>query len=116
MFYQKPDYRSFFKSKDSLSSIFSSTIDFFNVFSYKKVITLIQSRSFVYIIFHIEIYSFVITIAILVNKAALDDITIPALGFNIANVVDLTVEADPARISVIPKNTFFLFKLLYFFL
>ena len=42
--------------------------------------------------------SFVIKIAILVSKAALDDLTIPALGFNIANVLELIADPDLKKI------------------
>ena len=61
-------------------------------------------------------YSLVIKIAILVNKAVLDEITIPAPG--LIRAIDELPTADPAptRISVIINNTFFLFKFLYFFL
>ena len=56
-------------------------------------------------------YSLAIKTATLVNKAALDDITKPALGFNIANVLELTVEAVPTRFLVIIKSTVLFFKL-----
>ena len=42
-----------------------------------------------------ERYSIVIKLAIIVNKAVLDDLLTPALGLNIANVLDFIVEADP---------------------
>ena len=45
-------------------------------------------------------YSFVIKIAKLVNKALLDVITTPQLRINNTNVLDLMVEADPINISV----------------
>ena len=61
-------------------------------------------------------YSFVIKIAIDVNKAVLDEIILPAPGLIKPIADELTVEAPPTRISVIINNTFFLFKLLYFFL
>ena len=38
---------------------------------------------------------FVIEIAIEVNRVVLDDIIIPKLGFSIADVNELVVEADP---------------------
>ena len=50
-----------------------------------------------------------------VNKAMLDDITTPTLGFNIAKVLELIVEADPNKNSVINNNTSFIFRFLYFF-
>ena len=57
-----------------------------------------------------------IRIAILVNEADELVITIPMLGFIIDIVVALIADPDPIKISVINNNTFFLFKLLYFFL
>ena len=42
------------------------------------------------------------------------DIKTPTLGFNIANVLELIVEADPKKVSVIVNDTFFLFKLFNF--
>ena len=59
--------------------------------------------------------SLVIKIAILVHRAVVIEIIIPALRFNIADVLELIVEADPIKNPVITSNTFFLFKLLYFF-
>ena len=59
--------------------------------------------------------SFVIKIGILVNEAVLDDMIIPAPGFIIDNVVELIVETDPNKYSVLKNTTFFFFKLLYFF-
>ena len=78
--------------------------------------TLIQSRGFVYLIFNLLIYSLVINIAILVTKAVLLEIIIPAPGLIKPIVDELTVKADPTSISVIINNIFFLFKLLHFFL
>ena len=61
-------------------------------------------------------YSFVIKIAILVNRAVLLEITIPALGL-IKTIDELpTAEPAPPSISVIINITFFLFIFLYFFL
>ena len=96
--------------------IFLSIIDSFNVFSYNKVITLIQSRNFVYLIFKFDIHSLVIKIAILVNKAVELVKTIPMLGFN-NDIVEVPIaDPDPTNISVAFNITFFLFKDLYFFL
>ena len=61
-------------------------------------------------------YSFVIKTAIEVNRAELDDITTVMLGLIPDKVKVVNVEADPIKISVIIKNTFFLSKDLYFFL
>ena len=61
-------------------------------------------------------YSFVIKTAIEVNRAELDDITTVMLGLIPDKVEVVNVEADPIKISVIIKNTFFLSKDLYFFL
>ena len=62
--------------------------------------TLIQSRSFVYRIFNLLIYSLVIKIAILVNRAVPVQILIPAPGL-IKPVVELpTAEVVPTSISV----------------
>ena len=43
-----------------------------------------------------------------VNKAVLLEITIQAEGFNIARVLELTVEPVPIKISVIINDTFFI--------
>ena len=89
------------------NSVFLSTIDCFIVFSYSKVITLIQSRSFVNRTFNFEMYSLVIKRATLVNKLTLDHITMPALSFNIANVLEPIVEPNPITFSVTINNFFF---------
>ena len=68
---------------------------------------LIQSLNFVYLIFNLLIYSLVIKIAILVKRAMLDEIIIPAPGLIKPIVDELIVEADPINISEIIKNTFF---------
>ena len=78
--------------------------------------TLIQSLNFVYLIFNLLIYSLVIKIAILVKRVVLDEIILPAPGLIKAIVDEPTAEADPTCFSVIFNNTFFLFKLFYFFL
>ena len=52
----------------------------------------------------------------LVNKAVLNEITIPAPGLIKAIDELLTADSAPTRISVIINNIFSLFKLLYFFL
>ena len=62
-------------------------MEVFKIFSYNKVITLNAFLNLVYLFLYFDMYSFVIKIAKLLNKAALDDITIPALGFNIASVL-----------------------------
>ena len=80
------------------------------------MITLIQSLSLVYLIFNLKKYSLVINIAILVNRAVLLEIIIPAPGLIKPIVEELIIEAEPFKISVIINNTFFLFKFLYFFL
>ena len=54
-------------------------------------------------------YSFVIKIAIDVNRAVELDFIIAAVGFNIAIVLELVFEADPIKISVINNNIFFFF-------
>ena len=69
----------FFKSSDFFSSFLLSTIDCLKVFSYSKIITLIQSRFLVYRIFNFDMYSFVIIIARDINKAVLGEM-IPAPG------------------------------------
>ena len=53
-------------------------------------------------------YSFVIKIDIEVNKAVLDDKTTPILIFNIAFVLELIVETDPIKFSVITNKFFYL--------
>ena len=50
--------------------------------------TLIQSRNFVYLVFNCQMHSLVIKIAILVNRAVLDEIIIPAPGL-IKPIVEL---------------------------
>ena len=76
--------------------------------------TLIQSLNLLYRIFNFEIKSLVIIMAILVNTAVLDEITIPALGLT-KTIVELPIaEPVPTSISVIISNIFFFFKLLYF--
>ena len=52
-------------------------------------------------------YSLVIKKSILVNKALLDDITIPAIGCNIANVLELIPEPFPIKILVTINNNSF---------
>ena len=60
-------------------------------------------------------YSFVIIIAIEVNKAEELVYTIPMLGF-ISDIVEVPIaKPDPINIYVIINNTFFLFNDLYFF-
>ena len=76
-------------------------MEFFDVFSNSKVLTLIQSPKLVYHFSNFEMYSLVIKIAILVNSAVLLPILIPALGFNTANVLGLIVESDPIKTSLI---------------
>ena len=86
---------------------FFSIIDCFNVFSNNKVITLIQYLNFLYRIFSFELYSLVIKIALLVNKAVLDDIIIPTDGLIEDKVELVFVEPPPIKISVIFNITFF---------
>ena len=95
-------------------TIFLSIKEVFKVFLYSSVITLIQSLSFLNPIISFEIYSIVIKIAILVNKAVLLDIIIPASGLMKPIVGEPTAKSDPTKISVITSNIFFLFKLQYF--
>ena len=61
-------------------------------------------------------HSFVIKIAMDVKGAVLPEITIHTPGIFTDIVLDQTTDPDPIDISVINNNTFFLFKLLYFFL
>ena len=59
-------------------------------------------------------YSFLIRIARLVNKAVLDEKIIPALGFNIVIVLEQIVDAEPNKFSVIIKKiSLFKFLLSY---
>ena len=55
-----------------------------------------------------------IKIAIDVKRAVLDDIIMPALGFNIAKVLKLIVEAFPNKILVIIFKILFLFNPSFF--
>ena len=93
-----------------------SIIDCFNVLSNSKVSTSSQSRNLVYLVIKIDMYSSVVKIATLVNRAVLQDITTPMLKLIIDNVEMVFVEEDPNKFSVRNTNTFFLFKLLSFFL
>ena len=61
-------------------------------------------------------YSFVIKIAILVNKAVLLETIIPAPGLINPNVEVLIGDLDPIKLSIIINSIFFLFKISYFFL
>ena len=81
-------------------------IDCLNFLSYTKLITKFQSRNIVYLISNFEIYSFVIKIAILVYKAALDKKTIPTVGLVIHKVELVFVEPPPIKFSVTFNNTF----------
>ena len=60
-------------------------------------------------------YSFVIKIAILVNRAVLHEIIIPAPGLIKPIVEEPTAEVLPTSNSVMINNTFFLFKFLHIF-
>ena len=61
-------------------------------------------------------YSFVINIAINVNKAVLDEIIILVPGL-MKPIVELpNADLDPIKVSVIINNTLFLYKFFYFFL
>ena len=84
-----------------------SIIDFFNVFSYNKVITFFQSHNFVYLIFNFDIYSLVIKLAILVNKAVELVKTTPILGFNNEIVEVPIADPDPTNILVTINKIFF---------
>ena len=76
---------------------------------------MIQFLNLVYRYFNLEIYSFLNKTAILVNKAVLDDITMPADGLINDRVELVFVEPAPPKISVKFKYVFFVFKLFYFF-
>ena len=78
--------------------------------------TLMLSPNIVYPIFKFEMYSFVIKIAIDVNKAVEEVNTLPMLGI-ISDIVELPIDdPDPINVSVIFNNSFFLFNDLYSFL
>ena len=74
------------------------------------------SRNIVYLIFISDKDSFVIKIAIDVNRIVLVDIRTPMLGLVNDKVEVVIVKADPNEIAVIINKTFFLFKLLYILL
>ena len=78
--------------------------------------TLIQSLNLDYLVFNLLIYSFVIKIAIEVNKAEQVVMGIPIDGLISEKVLDVIANPLPIKISVIINKTFFLFKFLYFFL
>ena len=60
-------------------------------------------------------YSLVIKIEILVNRAVLDEILIPATGL-INLIIELPIaDPDPIKVSLIINNSFFLINFLYFF-
>ena len=61
-------------------------------------------------------YLLVIKIAIDVNEAVEQVNTVPMLGFNNDILEVVIAGADPYKSSFIINKTFFLFKLLYFFL
>ena len=69
-------------------NLFSSILDCFKVFFYSKVIIVIQSCILVYLVFNVEMSSFVIKIVIEVNREVLADNIVPALRFIIAHVVE----------------------------
>ena len=100
-----------------LFNLFSYLIkDSFNVLSYYRVKTLIQSRNLLYLIFNLPICSLVIKIAIVVIKAEQLDNTTPMLGL-IKDIVEVPIaNPDPNKISVTINITFYLFNDLYFFL
>ena len=100
----------FLNSSASLSSMFFSTMIVFKVFSYSKIITLIQSPNLVLRIFKFDLYSFVISLPIDVNRAVQLVITIPMLRFINGIVEEPLVDPDPMKVSVIINNTFFLFN------
>ena len=78
--------------------------------------TLIQSLNFVNLVFNSLIYSLVIRIAIPVNRAVLDEITVPAPGLSKPIVDEPTAEADPTSISVKINNTSFYLNSYTFFI
>ena len=53
---------------------------------------------------------------LLVSKAVKEVITLPKLGLIIERAEVVETDPEPNKTSVIIKNTFFLFKLLYFLL
>ena len=61
-------------------------------------------------------YSLVIKIAILVNRAVLLETIIPTPRLIKLIVDEPTAEAEPIKISVINNNSYFLFNDLYLFL
>ena len=101
-------------SNASFSSIFLSHVDSFNVFSYRRVITITQSLNLAYLTFNFHMYSLLIKIAILVSRAVELDMVLPALGFNFPKVLELIVKTDPVKSLVININIFFFFNLLCF--
>ena len=61
-------------------------------------------------------YSLVIKIAKLVNKAEKLAMGIPIIWLTNDKVLDVIVDPDPIKFSVIIISTFFFFTLLHFFL
>ena len=102
-------------SSASFSSIPLSITEFFSVFPLKRVVTLIQSDILVCLISNLDMYLFVLKLAIDVNRVVLDDITIPRLGLTIDRVQLVIVEAYPNNVSEIFKNIFSYFLILYKF-
>ena len=75
-----------------------------------------QSLIMVYRLFNFGMYSFAIKIAILVYKAVLIDIIMPAPGLT-NPIVELPIaDPDPIKIPAIIHNIFSLFNFSFFFL
>ena len=67
---------------------------------------MIQARNLVHRIFSFDMYSFVIKIAMDVDRAVLLEITMPTLGF-IKPIVEVPIaDPDPIKISVIINKIF----------
>ena len=60
-------------------------------------------------------YSFVVKIALDVNRAVEMVNATPMLGISIDIVEVFTADLDPNKVSLLNNNTFFLFNFLYFF-
>ena len=96
---------------------FLSTIDCFEIFSYRNVITFIQSPNLVYRIFHFEKNSFVTNVETIdKNEKLLAHITPIGVNPDIAYRLPTLNPTPPIKNSERIINTFFLFKLFIFVL
>ena len=97
--------KNLFNSCASLSSIFLSIIDYFNVFPFNKLFIFIQCLNLVYGIVTFETYSWVISIATDVIRAELLTLGMMMRELTIDSIEDATVQTDSIKFSVIFRQT-----------